>query len=309
MFSDDHSQLQQLIKTRRFCIRHATSYHYDQLIGRSIHRLHLRPIHDWKQRIVDYQLSLTPDIKGVEYEDAIGNWTMNYDVNCPYSEMMIIAESTVELLDIDPFAFANFSVRPKFPLSWMPWDYTALSPYLTSIELPETQLTEIYNYAMSFVRRNQNDLVETLFDINLTLFREFKFVSGSTNVNTTPYDVLINRRGVCQDFANLFICMARLLGLPSRYVCGYVHLGDHYQNLIQNMAGSTHAWVQLYIPNVGWKDFDPTYGILPSNEHVRLSVGRHYRDTAPVTGTLYTMAKESMITSVEMIDKTISSIS
>ncbi|CAK0762700.1 Transglutaminase [Gammaproteobacteria bacterium] len=300
-------QLQQAMQVRRFRIRHVTSYHYDQPIGRSIHRLHLQPFHDWKQRVIDYRLQLTPESTGVEYEDAFGNWTMRYETDQPYSEMMITAESIVELLDIDPFAFTNLPIRPKFPLSWMPWDYTMLSPYLTPIELPETQLTEIYRYALSFVERNRSDLVETLFDINLTLFREFSYAPGSTNIDTTPYEVLTNRRGVCQDFANLFICMARLLGLPSRYVCGYVYTSDHRHEWAQNMAGATHAWVQLYIPNVGWKGFDPTNGILPSTEHVRLSVGRHYRDTAPVTGTLYTMAQENMVTSVEMVDITVKS--
>ncbi|CAK0743342.1 Transglutaminase [Gammaproteobacteria bacterium] len=294
--------LQQPAQVRRFRIRHTTSYHYNQPIERSVHRLHLRPFHDWKQQVVDYQLRLTPDTVIIEYEDALGNWTTHYESDYPYTDMTITAETIVELLDSDPFAFTHLSARPKFPLSWMPWDYTILSPYLTPIELPETQLTEIYDYAMSFVDRNHGDLVETLFDINLTLFREFKYVTGSTNIDTTPYDILINRRGVCQDFANLFICMARLLGLPSRYVCGYVYTKDHYQNRVGNLAGATHAWVQLYIPRVGWKGFDPTNGILPATEHVRLSVGRHYRDTAPVTGTLYTMAQETMITSVEMFD-------
>lgn len=289
---------------RRFRIKHGTSYQYTQPIERSIHRLHLRPTHDWKQRVVDYKLTLSPDTRAIEHEDAFGNWSTRYETDRPYREMTITAESTVELLDTDPFAFANLPQRPTFPVSWMPWDHKMLSPYLTSAELPETQLTEIHDYAMSFVERNKNDLVEALFDINLTFFREFAYVPGSTNLATTPYDVLVNKRGVCQDFTNLFITMTRLLRLPSRYVCGYVYTGNHREEWAQNTADATHAWVQLYIPNVGWKDFDPTNGILPSTEHVRLAVGRHFRDTAPVTGTLYTMAGESMNATVEMTDLT-----
>ena len=79
---------------------------------------------------------------------------------------------------------------------------------------------------MSFVERNNHDLMETLFDINLTLFREYKFVPGSTRLETTPYEVFTSKKGVCQDFANLFICLARLLGIPARYVCGYVYTGN-----------------------------------------------------------------------------------
>jgi transglutaminase-like putative cysteine protease len=294
------------VQTRRFRVRHTTQYAYDRLIERSAHRLHLRPIHDWKQRVVDYKLTVTPDAQGLEYEDPFGNWTTRYDVAAAYNQMTILAESTVELSDVDPFAFANLPVRPTFPLSWMPWDHKMLSPYLTPEELPETQLTEIYDYAMSFVERNKGDLMETLFDVNLTLFREFVYAPGSTNILTTPYDVLANKRGVCQDFANLFITMARLLGLPARYVCGYVYTGNVSKGSIdeklQSPGDATHGWVQLFIPNVGWKGFDPTNGKLPSTDHVRLAVGRHYRDTAPVTGTLYTTAIETMTTTVELAD-------
>lgn len=290
-------------QVRRFRIRHLTKYQYAQPIERSVHRLHLRPIYDWKQRVLDYKMTFQPDAVGVEYEDAFGNFTSRHESTQPYSEMTIASEATVELLDVDPFAFANLPIRPTFPVSWMPWDYKMLSPYLTPIELPETQLAEIYEYAMAFVQRNNNDLMETLFDINLTFFREYVYAPGSTNLLTTPYDVMVNKRGVCQDFANLFICMARLMGLPARYVCGYVYTGNHLdEQWAQNTADATHAWVQLYIPNVGWKGFDPTNGILPSTEHVRLAVGRHYRDTAPVAGTLYTLAQESMTTAVEMVD-------
>jgi transglutaminase-like putative cysteine protease len=290
-------------QVRRFRIRHITKYQYAQPIERSVHRLHLRPIYDWKQRVLDYKMTFQPEAVGVEYEDAFGNFTSRHESTQPYSEMTITSEATVELLDVDPFAFANLPIRPTFPVSWMPWDYKMLSPYLTPIELPETQLAEIYDYAMAFVQRNNNDLMETLFDINLTFFREYVYAPGATNLLTTPYDVMVNKRGVCQDFANLFICMARLMGLPARYVCGYVYTGNHLdEQWAQNTADATHAWVQLYIPNVGWKGFDPTNGILPSTEHVRLAVGRHYRDTAPVAGTLYTMAQESMTTAVEMVD-------
>lgn len=296
------SVVHQPTQVRRFRIRHTTTYKYNTPIERSFHRLHLRPIYDWKQRALDFNLKVEPLGVGVEYEDAFGNFTTRFEADRPYSEMTIEAESTVELLDTDPFAFANLPIRPTFPVSWMPWDYKMLSPYLTPIELPETQLTEIYDYAMSFVERNNNDLMETLFDVNLTLFREYQYAPGSTTFTTTPYDVLVSKRGVCQDFANLFICMARLLGLPARYVCGYVYTGNQDDERKAHMADATHAWVQLHIPNVGWKGFDPTNGILPSTEHVRLAVGRHYRDTAPVAGTLYTMAQEFMTTAVEMID-------
>ena len=89
---------------------------------------------------------------------------------------------------------------------------------------------------MSFVERQDYDLVQTLIDMNTTIFRDFKYVSGSTTMATTPYDVYVQRRGVCQDFANLLICMARLLSVPARYRVGYIYTGSDYDNQVQSDA-------------------------------------------------------------------------
>ena len=106
---------------------------------------------------------------------------------------------------------------------------------------------------------------------------------------------------MCQDFANLFITLARLLGIPARYVCGYIYTGNNGNSRADSDA--THAWVQLYIPNIGWKGFDPTNGVLPQTDHVRVAYGRHYRDTTPTAGTIYgAQAEETMHIDVEVTD-------
>ncbi|MGE0610052.1 MAG: transglutaminase N-terminal domain-containing protein [Pirellulales bacterium] len=283
---------------RRLRVRHGNYYQYDQPISRSVHRLHLRPIHDRKQTLVSHGLQVTPDAALIEYEDVFGNWTTRFEMASPYSQLSIVAESTVDLLDVDPFAFLQLSARPKFPVQWMPWEFNMLAPYLSPVELPETQLREILDFSKSFATRNQLDVYETLFDMNLTLFREFAYTPKSTTLKTTPFDVLTAKQGVCQDFANLMICMARLLHLPARYVCGYVFTGNTGENKVQSDA--THAWVQIFLPDVGWKDFDPTNGVLPATDHVRMAVGRHYRDTAPTAGTLYSPAQEHLRLDVEV---------
>jgi transglutaminase-like putative cysteine protease len=287
------------VGSRRLRVRHCTQYHYEHPIFRSTHELHLRPIDDWKQKVISYRLQISPPVKVIEYEDVFGNWAQRFDLNQQYQDLTIVAESQVEVLDVDPFAFAKLPTRAMFPLVWMPWERTMLAPYLSPQELPVTQLREIYDYAMSFVERNRSDLMETLFAINLTLFREYKYLKGSTSLDTTAYEVLTRRAGVCQDFANLFICMARLLGIPARYVCGYIDAGA---TSIASRASceATHAWVQLYLPHIGWKGFDPTNGVLPQTNHVRVSYGRHYRDTAPTSGTIYCPARETMNVQVQV---------
>ncbi len=277
---------------RKLRVVHTTRYTYDKPVQRSVHRLHLCPINDWDQRVLAHTLSIKPEVPIVEYEDVFGNWVTTFELNEPYTELVISADSLVDLLDTDPFSFAQKKIHPSFPLAWMPWEQAMLAPYLRPIELPDTELQELYDYAMSFVEKNERDLMETLFAINLALFRDYKYEPGSTNLMTTPYDVFVNKKGVCQDFANLFICLARLLGVPARYVCGYIFTGNTGDN--RATSDATHAWVQLYIPNIGWKGFDPTNGVLPNTGHVRVGYGRHYRDVTPTAGTLYTPVKETM---------------
>ena len=287
------------VPTRRLLVRHATHYTYDRPVTRSVHRLHLKPISDFRQSLIEHKLTISaPTSPVIEYEDVFGSRAVRFDILEPYTELSIVAESTVEVADVDPFAFASVPIRPSFPLVWMPAERMMLNSYLQPVELPDTQLAEIYDYAMSFVERNNRDLMETLFAINLAIYREFKYAPGTTRLKTSAYDVMVRKAGVCQDFSNLFIAMARMLGLPARYVVGYIHTGNNGENRIG--ADATHAWVQIYIPNVGWKGFDPTNGTLPHLDHVRVAYGRHYRDTAPTSGTLYSPVIEGLRVDVEV---------
>jgi transglutaminase-like putative cysteine protease len=285
-------------RTRKLKVVHRNMFTYDQPVERSVHRVHLKPLSNGKQRLLSHQLVVNPPAPVIAYEDVFGNPAVRIEIVGPYQSLEFTAESIVELVDDDPFAFANMPIRASFPVSWMPWELTMLTSYLTSTELPEPQLRELFDYAMSFVEANGRDLMETLFAINLTLFREYKYVPGSTALSTTPYEVFTSKQGVCQDFANLFICLSRLLGIPARYVCGYVYCPQ----LSSLQSAASHAWVELYIPNVGWKGFDPTNGILPNLDHVRVAVGRHYRDTAPLAGTRFSPATETMSVHVSVTE-------
>ncbi|KYF50428.1 hypothetical protein BE08_07885 [Sorangium cellulosum] len=290
------------VTTRKLRVVHTTRYTYDRPVERSAHELHLRPMGDGDQRVLSHTLTLDPAVPTAELEDAFGNRITRFEITSPYTALTISADSTVELLDADPFAFANAQIRPAFPLVWTPWEQAMIAPYVRPVELPAAQRQALFDHAMSFVARNDADLMETLFAINLTLFREYQYVPGSTDLSTTPHDVFVNRRGVCQDFANLFICLARLLGVPARYVCGYVYTG----NVGTNRAGSdaTHAWAQLYIPGIGWKGFDPTNGVLTGRDHVRVGYGHSTLDVTPTAGTLYTTAAETMTVAVTVSEVT-----
>jgi transglutaminase-like putative cysteine protease/predicted glutamine amidotransferase len=270
---------------RTFDITHKTVYRYSQEVERSQHVLRLTPVHDKLQQLVSHDLTVSVPAGTREYEDVFGNRVRRLTVESGFTEMVIEAKSVVEVLDTDPLGFGPLKVSSTIPLVWMPWQRQVLDPFLLPPELPETELAELAEYAMSFVKRNDYDLLDTLLDINHTIFQEYAYTQGATTVFTTPFEVYVNRRGVCQDFTNLMICLARLLGVPARYVCGYIYTGPKALNQAQSEA--SHAWVQLYLPLTGWKGFDPTNGILTQTDHVRVAVGRNYLDATPTSGTIF----------------------
>jgi transglutaminase-like putative cysteine protease/predicted glutamine amidotransferase len=268
---------------------HRTEYRYEQRVERSSHLLKLVPVDDRVQHLLEHSLVLTLDGepyegKHIDFDDVFGNRARKVIIERPYSVLAIEATSKVRL-EAPPLDFKPLEARRVIPLVWMPWQREMMAPYLLPAELPETQLQELANYAQSFVERNDNDLIGTVLDINQSIHKEYKYLQGSTTLGTTAFDVYANRRGVCQDFTNLFICLARLLSIPARYTCGYLRTNPRAENAAQ--ADASHAWVELYLPEHGWQGFDPTNGIVTQTDHVRVAAGRSYQDATPTSGTLY----------------------
>ncbi len=264
---------------------HETRYQYDFPIERSSHHFRLRPVDDARQDVLDFQLQVSVDGLQRDYEDVFGNHTTSLEVTDPFGEMVIRSESRVRVHPEDPLHLRSPVERDTIPLVWMPWQRQMMLSYLLPPELPESQLRELSDFAMGFVDRNDYDLLETLLDMNETIYQDFKYVPGSTNSATTPFEVYETRRGVCQDFANLLICLARLLSVPARYRMGYIYTGGGYENRIQSDA--SHAWVELYLPWVGWHGLDPTNGCQVNLDHMRVACGRNYIDATPTKGVIY----------------------
>jgi transglutaminase-like putative cysteine protease/predicted glutamine amidotransferase len=272
-------------EVRQLVVSHRTIYRYATPVERSTHVLRLTPLDDRLQSLLEHEVRLSVAGQQREFEDVFGNHVRGVAIDSPYTELTIRARSRVELRDTDPLNFRALHARTAIPLVWMPWQRHMLQPFLLPQELPDSEISELVEYAMSYVERNDYDLLDTLFDLNTSIFREYEYRQGSTTVATTPFEVYSLRRGVCQDFTNLFICLARLLGVPARYVCGYLLTGGESSNRAQSQA--SHAWAQVYLPEVGWKGFDPTNGVLTQTDHIRVAVGRNYVDATPTAGTIY----------------------
>lgn len=284
-------------------INHVTKYVYDKYIEKSSHVLKLQPVDDALQELLKTTLTLSLECNKLNYEDVFGNQTTYLDIDKRYNELSFHAESIVKIYacPIDDYRFKERN--QEIPLFWMPWQRQMMLPYLLAPELPESQLRELVDYAMSFVERNDYHLLSTLNDINTTIYEDFTYKQGSTTLSTTPFDILRTRQGVCQDFANLFICLARLLNIPARYQVGYIYTGQNYENKEQSEA--SHAWVELYLPYIGWRGYDPTNGCLANQDHIRVARGRHYMDATPTSGTIFIGGGREKLTvdvSVEKIE-------
>ncbi len=266
-------------------IVHETKYKYQTPVNLSKHTIRMKPVIDAKQKILSYSMDVSVACDKEEYTDVFGNSVSFLKTKEAYSEFSLKMETKVAVSTDNNIRKKSINQRATMPITWMPWQRQMMTPYLLSVELPQTQLEELMDYAVSFVKRNDSNVMAILEDINKTIFFEYQYVSGSTNLLTTAYDVYVTRRGVCQDFSNLFICLARLLGIPARYRSGYIFNGGQYGNTA--MSDATHAWVEVYIPWIGWIGYDPTNGCEINSDHIRIASGRNYIDATPTSGTIY----------------------
>jgi transglutaminase-like putative cysteine protease len=275
---------------RLYSITHESIYEYDSPIYSSKHLFRLQPENDLSQSLLQYRLSVFADKQPVSclatnFVGAFGNSATFIEVEQVYKLLEVICHSVVSVSTPAPKRFDLLHLTSNIPLIWMPWDRIMMQAYLIPPELPESELRELSDYALSFVKRNNHDVYAVLTDINRTIYQDYTYVSGSSNLHTTPYETYATHRGVCQDFANLFICLARLLNIPSRYRTGYVYTANDYDN--QDQGDASHAWLEVYLPYVGWLGFDPTNQCMAEKNHIRVACGRNYSDAAPTSGTIF----------------------
>jgi transglutaminase-like putative cysteine protease len=135
---------------------------------------------------------------------------------------------------------------------------------------------------------------DALDKLTLTISREFTYDRAVTDVYSAVDEVLELRAGVCQDFAHLLIAAARAMGVPARYVSGYIHVAGG-----EGAASASHAWAEAWVPGRGWVGFDATHPVRTSEHHVRLAVGRDYSDAAPTRGIYVGSATGTMEVSVK----------
>lgn len=270
----------------RYRIRHITEYSYADPAQLSHNLAHLEPCRTSRQEVSSFSLEADPLPAVVSRRiDGYGNATHFLLVQESHREFRIVAESVVSVapwLPADPSHSPPWedvarSLRPR-PMG----DLSSVSQFLhASPYVPRVAGAE--DYALPSFPRGRPAL-EGAFDLMRRVYTEFRYDPTATSVATPLSEVFRNRRGVCQDFSHAMIACLRAMGLPARYVSGYLETRPPPGKPRLVGADASHAWVQSWCPVYGWIDLDPTNDVAPSERHVTVAVGRDFADVTPLKG-------------------------
>jgi transglutaminase-like putative cysteine protease len=271
----------------RVTVAHSTRVEYVSDVIEGVMDVRLGPLSDDHQRWLRFELNAAPNASVGRYRDGFGNAAHLITLRRPHSYVEVTTRSEVETLLDDPFAFPS---RPPAPLTAAERVEYVLPSMLVP---PDVRLLPL---AAPMRPESPTEVFESARRLMSFVHAELKYEQRVTNVATSVTDVLDDRRGVCQDFAHVLIGLCRAIDIPSRYVSGYIVTGDaaHPETTERRGADASHAWVEAYTPTHGWRGFDPTNDLVANAHHVKMAVGRDYRDVGPTRGAYRGQTEETM---------------
>lgn len=268
-----------------FRIQHTTTYQYNKPVKESVNQIRVFAYGATEQEVLQHDLHITGSPQVLTFTDYWGNKTGVFNLMPPHKELVIDSRLVVRTLPQTPpddTVNAGFSGLAG-----------AVNADLKLLELSRPDLIDASSTVTQIIEAI-NDPHRTLAEVvqrcSQYIYREFKYIKGITTVETTLDEILESRAGVCQDFAHVMLQVLRLLGIPSRYVSGYICPN---KNGLRG-EGATHAWVDAWIPGHGWAGIDPTNNVWVTDKHVKLAVGRNFNDCSPVKGSFKGPAKQHL---------------
>lgn len=249
----------------RLLIRHETRYRYDTPVARTVQALRLTPRAHDGQEVLRWRVVPPAGANLAPGEDAYGNAVDMLTLERPHDALTLLVEGEVVTRDTS-------GVVSGTPEPFSPTFYLRPSPLAGT----DAALRELAEAAAATAAPEPLALAHALM---LAVRDRIAFQPGLTNAATTAAEALAAGIGVCQDHTHVFIACARHLGLPARYVAGYLHMAD---GSVEQSAG--HAWGEAFVDGLGWVGFDTANGICPTEQYVRVAIGLDYRDAAPVRG-------------------------
>lgn len=247
----------------RLAIRHTTRYLFSQPVAHGLQRLRLRPKPTHGQVVLQWQTQLTGGRIEVEYDDQHNNHIALVSLDPGTSELAITCSGVVETVDRAGVVGQHSGLVPLW-----------LFLRQTNLTRPGPKMRAL----IAGLQADRSDRLSMLHALTNAVLTALAYEIGHTNASTTGEQALEAGHGVCQDHAHVFIGCARALGVPARYVSGYLMMDDR----IDQEAG--HAWAEAHVEGLGWVGFDVSNGISPDARYVRVATGCDYRDAAPVTG-------------------------
>ncbi len=253
-----------------FRIDHETKLTYSSPVTDAVIEVRTTPPSQDDQTVLGYKLRVTPTVSVTLYRDGYGNKVELFNLNAPHREVVTRASACVRV----------HRTPASEALAMVPWS-PELGRHVDAMEflLPSPQV-DLSPIVREFAAAVPLDSCATLMEVAEAIVEAVRsrlyYEKEVTEAHTRVSEALELGRGVCQDFAHLFLAVARFRGLPARYVSGYVH---------QPGEIATHAWVQVWAgPEVGWANIDPTHGVWVAGDHIVTAVGRCFSDVPPNRG-------------------------
>lgn len=283
-------------------ITHRTLYEYAAPVSVSHHVARLEPRVTGTQARENFSLRIFPEpAQRRARTDYFGNRLCVFSIQEVHNRLEIITSSRVTVE----------AEKPAQPESTAAWESVAemfrdpvspevVEPYQFVFDSPQVHASpELAEYARESFGA-QTPLIAGARDLNRRIFKDFKFDTRATTVATPLEEVWVKRRGVCQDFAHLGIAILRSIGLPARYVSGYLRTRPPAGKPRLVGVDASHAWFSIYSPGTGWVDFDPTNNVQPTGGHITVAYGRDFGDVSPVAGILTGGGKHDVRVSVDV---------
>ncbi len=284
-------------------IIHKTQYSYSGSVNLCYNEARLTPRSFVHQHCSESQFVVDPK-PGTGYrerQDFFGNTVYYFTIQQPHNQLTVTVTSHVQVkgreMQLD-FAehLAWEEVRQRIQTDMDP-EVLELRQYILDSPMIPT-MPELRTYAEKSFPKNR-PLLEAVEELTTRLYTDFTYDPNFTTVATPLTDVIQHRRGVCQDFAHLGIGCLRTLGLAARYVSGYIETNPPPDQEPLEGADASHAWFSVYLPQLGWVDFDPTNNQIPADQHITVAWGRDYSDVTPLKGVVFGSGTHALSVSVD----------
>jgi transglutaminase-like putative cysteine protease len=288
-------------------IYHKTQFNYQSLVSFSHNIARLKPKETDAQKLRDFSLEITPNVyESHDFIDIYGNSNTHMLIREPHQSLSVIGTSKVEILPhvIDQhleYIRANSITYAKAIERLNNFHINDLDAkqFLFESELIPINVKGVAEYARESFQNNR-DLFEATYEFMQRIFDDFEFLSGFSDITTPVEEIFKARKGVCQDFAQFAISALRSIGLPAKYMSGYIETLPPEGETKLFGVDASHAWFSVYIPNAGWAEFDPTNNIIPREQHILLGSGRDYHDISPLKGVVFSSGMSDLSVMVDV---------